>query len=111
MTDWIDMTEDEALMLEKLLYEHNGLKILVAQFGSDTEWKPDGENYKILLDECVQKSVELEMTKRFLLEKYFGKDAPGRPYMFDTQQARVRLCPSWKGGPADEEGEPVRENE
>lgn len=47
---------DEKLldMLEKYYYEYNGLLNAVAQFGSDTPFKPDIERYKLLINEYLE---------------------------------------------------------
>lgn len=66
----IDITEEETLFLQRLIYERDGLKLLVTQFTSDSPFKPDKENYDKVLKQYVEAFVRYSLGFQAVVETY-----------------------------------------
>lgn len=66
----VEILEDESLFIEKLWYETEGLKTLIAQFTSDSPFKPDEQRYSLLIKEYIEKYCEYNIIWNILISKY-----------------------------------------
>jgi hypothetical protein len=88
MMGHVDVKPDHMMMLEKAHYELSAYAPLMRQFAGDSLFKPDPENFKILLDRFEEKHVEAEIQKTALLKMYAPWLA-GRDFWFDFANCRI----------------------
>ena len=66
------------LELERVWYEYQGLLTLLAQYGSDTPFKPDKERYEFLLDKYMLSYYEYNLTYNVLVSRYIPTSDIGK---------------------------------
>ena len=66
----IPVIQEDMILLEKAFYELSGLKGLVNQCTGQSEFKVSGDEYKVLLEDYLDKFKEVEVLKTELIKKY-----------------------------------------
>lgn len=76
---------EDMLELERLFYEYEGLRILVTQFTSDSEFKPDHDRFIEVLRYYLEAYMEYNMLYMNLLHKYVGDNSTYVLYKADFE--------------------------
>ena len=61
---------DEMFVLERAWYEYNGLLTLIAQYGSESIFKPDIDRFNVILNKYLESYVEYNKILSKLISKY-----------------------------------------
>lgn len=69
----IDITEEETLFLQRLIFEKDGLKLLVTQFTSESPYKPDEETYDKVLKQYIESFVKYNIGFQAVVETYIDQ--------------------------------------
>lgn len=64
------ISEEHRDELERAWYELNGLRILAAQFGSTSPFKPDKERYEYVVQKMVEANAYYQMVWQDILRTY-----------------------------------------
>lgn len=65
---------EDSLVVQRVLYEKDGLLALCTQFTSTSPFKPDQERYDQILDKYIKSFAEYNLVFQVLMEKYVSKE-------------------------------------
>lgn len=79
------------LRLERLFFEYDGLRILVTQFGSESEYKPDESRFKILLDKYLESYLAYNYLLNDIAKKYVSEEDLTKTYTASFQLSALLI--------------------
>lgn len=68
------LANEDSLVVQRVLYEKDGLLALCTQFTSTSPFKPDQERYDQILDKYIKSFAEYNLVFQVLMEKYMPEE-------------------------------------
>lgn len=94
------MDIDDTMVVQKVLYERDGLLALVTQFSSDSPFKPDTERFTEILEEYIKITVKYNLTFQTLMTNYITPEhrelISGKQYEIKVDFLTNRLIIEYK---------------
>lgn len=94
------MDIEDTMVVQKVLYERDGMLALVTQFSSDSPFKPDKERFEEILEQYIRISVQYNLTFQRLMSIYITPEdrelISGKQYEIKVDFLTNRLIIEYK---------------